>query len=176
MSGLRSFSILRSLSLRSSIRSITSPRYIQQNRLYAQSSYGGGEGDPKGEDPQNQGSNPSAGLEHPGPPPPEAGQGTGGGPTKANKDGHNTLENESSGGGGKTDASSSKGANSGAQPKIHSHSPPAELSEEAKKHNEDFNNRYGAQDKAGQDEKQEVGKGFWSGEILLYLDRSLQIC
>ena len=169
MSSLRSSLILRSFTSRSSVGTIISPRYGQSSRLYAHQSYGGGEGDPKGENPQAQGSNPSADKEHPGPPPPAAGHGTGGGPTKANQDGHNSLENESSGGSGKTDASSSKGASTGAQPKIHNHAPPAELSEEAKKHNEEFGNRYGAQAKDDHNEKQKVGKGFWSGEVLLNL-------
>ena len=175
MPGLRSTSILRSLTLRSSVGRTTSSRYTQQSRLYA-SDYGGGEGDPKGGDPQAQGSNPSANLEHPGPPPPAAGHGTGRGPTKANKDGHNTLENDSAGGSGKTDSSGSKAASTGAQPKIHDHAPPAEPSEEVKKHNDDFNNRHGAQDKDSQDEKQKqhVGKGFWSGEVLPCLSQRLE--
>lgn len=44
-------------------------------RLYATQSYGGGEGDPKGENPLQQGPNPAADKEHPGPPPPDVGQG-----------------------------------------------------------------------------------------------------
>ena len=161
---MRSSPILRSLAARSPSRRLITFKLSSHSRLYA-SSYGDGEGDPKGEDPQNQGSNPSAELEHPGPPPPAEGQGTGGGPTKAGKDGHNTQQNDSSGGSsGKSDAGS-KGASNGAQPKIYNETPPAEPSEDVKKHNEDFDNRYGAQNKSDHNEKDKVGKGFWSGKI-----------
>lgn len=60
--------------------------------------YGSGEGDPKGEKPKEQGANPSADKEHPGPPPPKAGLGTGGGPTKGTAEGHNTSESKQEGG------------------------------------------------------------------------------
>lgn len=158
---------MRSLAVSSPARCLITSKLSSHSRPYA-SSYGDGEGDPKGEDPQNQGSNPSAELEHPGPPPPAEGQGTGGGPTKAGKDGHNTQQNDSSGGrsGGKSDAGS-KGSSNGAQPKIHNETPPAEPSEDVKKHNEDFDNRYGAQNKSDHNEKDKVGKGFWSGKISL---------
>ena len=100
MARLRMTPVFRPItSIRSSPRSLLSPLYTQQHRLYAGgSSYGGGEGDPKGENPQDQGSNPSADLEHPGPAPPKVGQGTGGGPTKSGSEGHNTLHNDSSDG------------------------------------------------------------------------------
>ncbi|KAI9876688.1 MAG: hypothetical protein M1830_005961 [Pleopsidium flavum] len=140
---------------------------ITHQRFYAQQSYGGGEGDPKGEDPQNQGSNPSAELEHPGPPPPTEGQGTGGGPTKAGKGGHNVNQNESSGSSSKTQGSSGrngKSAGNGAQPKIHSSSPPEEQSDDVKQHNREMDNRHGrAQNQGVDDGKDNVGKGFWSG-------------
>ena len=166
MALVRSSPILRSLTARSSNRCLVSSRLPSQSRLYA-SSYGDGEGDPKGEDPQNQGASPSAELEHPGPPPPAEGQGTGGGPTKAGKDGHNAKpDDSSSGSGGKPDAGS-KGGSNGAQPKIYSEKPPAEPSEEVKKHNKDFDNRYGAQNKSDHNDKDKVGKGFWSGMVSL---------
>ena len=145
-----------------------------QHRLYAQSSYGGGEGDPKGEDPQNQGSNPiTSNLEHPGPPPPDVGQGTGGGPTKANEGGHSGDGKESSGSSSssKTPSSSSssggsgKSASNGAQPKLYNSSAPAEQSEEVKQHNREMDNRPGrAQNKVDGDGEHNVGKGFWAGE------------
>lgn len=137
---------------------------LNQHRLYAHQSYGGGEGDPKGENPQDQGSNPSAEKEHPGPPAPTEGQGSGGGPTKANE--HNKNDNASSpdrgshGGGNKRAASSS-----GAQPKILNVGVPDEQSEEVKQHNEEMANRY---DRAGTqvgDQEEKVGKGYWSGKI-----------
>ncbi len=84
------------------------------SRRNASESYGGGEGDPKGENPSDQGPNPSAELEHPGPPPPDVGQGTGGGPTKSGADGHDTGPRQPSGGSGASDQSNP-------QPKIHTH-------------------------------------------------------
>ncbi|MCJ1312352.1 hypothetical protein MMC25_006026 [Agyrium rufum] len=141
-----------------------------QSRLYAHQSYGGGEGDPKGENPQDQGANPSADKEHPGPAPVTEGQGTGGGPTKKHADGHNTgksneAQRSSSDGSSAASSSGSSGGGSGAsgaKPKIHAESQPAELSEEARKHNEAFEQRHDrAANEADDDEKQKVGKGFW---------------
>ncbi len=140
---------------------------VIHQRFYAQQSYGGGEGDPKGEDPQNQGSNPSADLEHPGPPPPAEGQGTGGGPTKGGKGGHNVNQNESSGSSSKTPSSSGESGKSGsnrAQPKIHSSSVPEEQSEDVKQHNREMDDRHGrSQNQVDDDGKDNVGKGFWGG-------------
>ena len=139
---------------------------IQQTRFYAQQSYGSGEGDPKGENPQQQGSNPSADLEHPGPPPPDVGKGTGGGPTKAGNKGQSTEQHGPSGGSG---TSGSKQSSSGAQPKIHSASIPTEASEGVKKHNEEFEQRkHGkATNEMDHKGKDNVGKGFWSGMFSL---------
>ena len=135
-----------------------------QCRTYAHEggSYGGGEGDPKGENPQDQGSNPSADLEHPGPPPPSVGQGTGGGPTKAGKSGQNTQANESSGGGNK--ALPEQKSVSGSRPKILGENDP-EYSEEVKAHNEDMKKRHDRpQEGVEHDAKDNVDKNFWSGE------------
>lgn len=140
---------------------------LHQHRLYAHQSYGGGEGDPKGENPQDQGSNPSAEKEHPGPPPPTEGQGSGGGPTKANESGHNTKDNASSHGGG-SQGGGSKGAasSSGAQPKILNEGPPAEQSDEVKQHNREMANRHDrAGTQVGKQEDEKVGKGYWSGKM-----------
>ena len=136
--------------------------YARQRRLYAGSNYGGGEGDPKGENPQDQGANPSAGLEHPGPPPPSVGQGTGRGPTKKGADRHNTQQNASS-----SDQSAS-GGNAGPQPKIHKHDAPEEHthSEEVRAHNEDMGKRHDRANEKSPDEEgdDKVHKGYWSGE------------
>ena len=136
-----------------------------QCRTYAHeggSSYGGGEGDPKGENPQEQGSNPSADLEHPGPPPPSVGQGTGGGPTKAGESGQNTQANESSGGSNK--ASPEQKSVSGSRPKILGENDP-NYSEEVKAHNEDMKKRHDRpQEGVEHDAKDNVDKSFWSGE------------
>lgn len=165
MTGLRVYPVFRSIRSIQPIRSL--PRatipiiYAQHHRFYAGSSYGGGEGDPKGENPQDQGSNPSSHLEHPGPPPPDVGKGTGGGPTKAGGDGHNTQQNQSSGG----QASSGEG---GPQPKIHKHNSPEEHehSEDVKSHNREMDQRHDrAEEKSPEKEKNDkVDKGFWSGE------------
>ena len=125
--------------------------------------YGDGQGDPKAETPQQQGSNPSADLEHPGPPPVKEGQGSGSGPTKGSSEGHNSSPSSSS-------SSSSGGSatrSSGAQPKIHDErdGPASNGSKQAEvdQHNRDFENRHGrAQSETGSgDEK--VDKSFWSG-------------
>lgn len=139
---------------------------------YASQDYGSGDGNPVGENPQKQGSNPSADLEHPGPPPPMAGQGSGGGPTKGTSDGHNTGESAQSGGksSGKSSGSGkdSKSATKGAQPKILNESPPkpSEQNADVKKHNKEMDNRAEkayekVQDSNADQEKQKVGKNFW---------------
>ncbi|KAI4265939.1 MAG: hypothetical protein L6R35_007011, partial [Caloplaca aegaea] len=123
-------------------------------------SYGGGQGDPKGETPQEQGSNPSAETEHPGPPPPDVGKGTGGGPTKAGEGGHNTQQNSSSEGSssGQSGANQSSG---GPQPKIHSESIPTEESDDVKAHNEDMGKRHDRANTKVDVKEQTVEKGFW---------------
>ncbi|KAL9133747.1 MAG: hypothetical protein Q9175_005076 [Cornicularia normoerica] len=154
--------------IRCSPRSLLAPAYAQQHRLYAGgSSYGGGEGDPKGENPSDQGSNPSADLEHPGPPPPSVGQGTGGGPTKGGAQGHNTQQNESSSSGGQASTSGSGGASGGdgPQPKIHKHNAPEEHthSDEVRAHNEDMAKRHDRPNEKSADKEDKVDKGYWSG-------------
>lgn len=165
MTRLRLTPVSRSInSIRFSPRTTFQSIYGQQRRLYAGSSYGGGEGDPKGENPQDQGSNPSADLEHPGPPPPDVGKGTGGGPTKSGGDGHNTKENASSGG---QSTSSSGGSGGGPQPKIHNQEAPTEhsQSEEVKAHNREMAAGHDrAEEKSPDKENDKVKKGFWSGK------------
>jgi len=146
-----SISLLRALAVETpkARGGMTTP-FNSQHRLYAHQSYGGGEGDPKGENPQQQGSNPSADLEHPGPPPPDVGKGTGGGPTKAS--------------GSKEGTSTGKQQSSGAQPKILDESPPTEPSEEVKKHNREMDQRHDkATSRVDDEKKDKVGKGYWSG-------------
>ncbi|CAF9934898.1 MAG: hypothetical protein HETSPECPRED_009399 [Heterodermia speciosa] len=158
--------LLRSLAAprHPSLRTPTAVSSNLQRRSYASEggSYGGGEGDPKGENPQEQGSNPSADLEHPGPPPPSVGQGTGGGPTKAGESGHNTQENESSG--GRNKASSEQKSVSGSRPTILGENDP-EYSEDVRAHNEDMKKRYDRpKEGVEHDAKDNVDKKFWSGE------------
>ncbi|MCJ1277426.1 hypothetical protein MMC21_005239 [Puttea exsequens] len=134
--------------------------YTQQQRLYAGSNYGGGEGDPKGEDPQSQGPNPSASKEHPGPPPPDVGKGTGGGPTKKGAEGHNTQSSPSNSG-------DKSGGSGGPQPKIHKHDAPEEHhhSDDVKAHNKDLGKRHDRPTERSPDEEDKVDKGFWKGRI-----------
>ncbi|KAL8636028.1 MAG: hypothetical protein Q9228_006534 [Teloschistes exilis] len=132
---------------------------FQQQRSYAGQDYGGGQGDPKGETPEKQGSNPSADKEHPGPPPPDVGRGTGGGPTKAHEGGHNTQQNESSSGGSKQ--SGAKQSTSGPQPKIHAENTPAEENDDVKAHNEDMAKRHDRANAEVDSKGETVEKGFW---------------
>ena len=144
------------------------PRSItpQQHRLYAQQSYGGGEGDPKGETPQQQGTNPaSADKEHPGPPPPDVGKGTGGGPTKAGSDGNDAQQHGGAWSGSSSGSSGSTSSKSGASPRIHSENTPAEENADVKKHNEELEKRHDrASNKVDDDGKDNVSKKFWSGK------------
>ena len=137
MSRLRTSLIFRPVSAARSTPCPFLPLRPLQQKRHAGQDYGSGQGDPKGENPQDQGSNPSADLEHPGPPPPSVGQGTGGGPTKAHDRGHNSQQKTPSGGG------SSGGSGSDAKPKIHDSKVPTEESEEVRKHNEDMEKRHG---------------------------------
>lgn len=84
---------LRTTFLRNTPRTfVRSPALSISGRRFASQDYGSGSGDPKGENPQQQGANPSADKEHPGPPPPKAGQGSGSTPTKGTSTGHNTEQ------------------------------------------------------------------------------------
>ncbi|KAI4109402.1 MAG: hypothetical protein L6R37_000559 [Teloschistes peruensis] len=160
MSGLRASSIFRPFP---ATRFTPRSQFLvfQQQRSYAGQDYGGGQGDPKGETPQKQGSNPSADKEHPGPPPPDVGKGTGGGPTKAHEGGHNTQQNESSSGGSKQ--SGAKQSTSGPQPKIHAENTPAEENDDVKAHNEDMAKRHDRANAEVDSKGETVEKGFWKG-------------
>ena len=174
MSFLRSSTLVRSFAATAPRVPIAHSAFTYQQRLYAQQSYGSGEGDPKGENPQEQGANPSADKEHPGPPPPDVGKGSGGGPTKAGGDGRqaqNTEQKSSSGGSGSGGTGrTASGDKGGAQPKILDESgPPAEPSEEVKKHNEEMDQRYEkAESRVNDEGKDNVGKGWWKGEFGLF--------
>ncbi|KAK5256817.1 hypothetical protein LTR16_002324 [Cryomyces antarcticus] len=173
MSSLRQASTLRTALLRPFLLA-TSPRTVLPltAQRFASGGYGSGAGDPKGEKPQSQGSNPaSSDLEHPGPPPPKVGQGTGGA-TKADSQGH--MSDAQQQGGSSGSASASSGSQSGAegqkgaQPKIHDVAPPSEdHSEDVRKHNADMKRDSAEKphDQASEEtvEKDKVGKAFWSG-------------
>lgn len=152
MSLLRTTRLLRPLA----------PRFIAtpaQHRL-AHQDYGSGAGNPVGENPQDQGKNPSEDKEHPGPPPPSTGKSQGGGQQQQPSEQQPSKDQ----GGSNT---------KGAQPKILSASPPQEheASEDVQRHNKEMDQRADkAAEKANNEdaEKDKVGKGFWSGKLGLY--------
>ncbi|KAL8964283.1 MAG: hypothetical protein Q9183_004558, partial [Haloplaca sp. 2 TL-2023] len=157
MPALRASSFWRPLSI---ARSPLPPSSLAvQHRFYAGQSYGGGEGDPKGENPQAQGPNPSAGKEHPGPPPPNVGKGTGGGPTKKGEQGHNTQEGTSGGTSNQSGASQSSGA---PQPKILGETDENDQqSDDVKAHNTDMRKRHDRASAEVDSKGETVDKSFW---------------
>lgn len=163
---MRSF-LVRKTFTRPSFVAITSRATPITSLRYASGDYGSGAGDPKGDNPQSQGANPSADKEHPGPPPPSVGQGTGSGPTKGTAEGHNTSAAEQGSGGKEADKDAGRsGKTQGAQPKILSTSPPPaeDADEDVRKHNEEMDNRAEKAHEKVSDEqvdKDKVGKGFW---------------
>ena len=140
-------------------------------RYYASQSYGGGQGDPKGEKPQEQGSNPAtSNAEHPGPPPPDVGKGTGGGPTKKGSGGHGGKD--TSGSGGEDRKQTSGGgplSEQAAQPKIHKHDAPHPdtHSEDVQAHNAEVAKRRDKPHEASGDEDDTVDEGYWKGKLLM---------
>lgn len=172
MAPLQQSALLRNLRLtRPTTRPSLSIRPFKQpaSRFYAAQSYGGGQGDPKGENPQEQGANPATSdAEHPGPPPPDVGQGTGGGATKKGSQGHggsNIASNET---GTKNGTNGGSPTEAAAQPKIHSHDAtnPENHSEEVKKHNEEMANRHERPYDSSKDGEDKVDKHFWKGKLL----------
>ena len=119
------------------------------HRFYATQSYGGGEGDPKGENPQDQGpsSTASHSKEHPGPPSPG---------TQSNTSG------------------ASSDSSKGPQPKIHNHTAPNpdSHSEEVRQHNEEMSRRHDRPTEKSEGKDEKVDKNFWKGEFTLCI-RSL---
>jgi hypothetical protein len=171
MSLFRSAVGLRSVLARSAHTTSTPAASTMLRYAHSGSSYGGGEGDPKGETPSQQGtSKATSNAEHPGPAPPKEGENTGGGPTKAGSDGghhggkpagEERGSSGSSSDGGVSGSTSTGGR--GAQPKISDHRPPHDPSEDVKKHNKEFANRSGKSEQAEKGEEK-VGKDFWKGE------------
>ncbi len=155
----------RNPSIRASI--FRAPTPLISLRSYAHSGYGDGKGDPKAEDPRQQGSNPSADLEHPGPPPVQEGQGSGSTPTKGSGKGHNSSSGSSSSGATSTSGASSgenKSDSSGAQPKIHDdRSGPSNTKEDVEQHNREFEQRHDRASNKGDDTDHKVDKKFWKG-------------
>jgi hypothetical protein len=154
-------------------------------RRFASQGYGDGEGSPVGGKPQDQGANPSADKEHPGPPPPKAGEGSGSSPTKGTADGHSKPKQDITGSNTQKRSFSTLRSmwadqkqeskprdTKGLKPTILNESPPAkeDESEDVKKHNEDMANRHEKaheQIKNEDAEKDKVGPGFWTGMLIL---------
>ncbi|KAF2799558.1 hypothetical protein K505DRAFT_321045 [Melanomma pulvis-pyrius CBS 109.77] len=133
MSLLRT-TMFRSPALRSVRAAPASASRIQAR--FATQDYGSGKGDPAGEKPQEQGTNPKSHLEHPGPEAPKVGGGGGGGSGGKSS----SSQTEKSSGQGKAE-----GSNEGKgkpQPKILNESPPEKESESTRKHNEEMDQRH----------------------------------
>ena len=170
--------------------SIRQPRPFRQlsttpNR-FAQG-YGDGEGDPKGENPQEQGSSNEIkhNSEHPGPAPPKEGQSSGAGPTKGSSSGKSPEEASAQSGGSRskdaeeTGSSPTGGSVGGGEsgssgekskgkssPKISDKSVPGGGNSESKQaevdqHNREFERGH---DRAPKAEQDKVDKKFWQGQ------------
>ncbi|KAF2016224.1 hypothetical protein BU24DRAFT_462405 [Aaosphaeria arxii CBS 175.79] len=180
MSFLRPISIVRTSALRPLSRraaAAAAPRAYVPVRL-AHQDYGSGDGNPVGENPQQQGKNPRSELEHPGPPAPKVGQGKSSSSSSSSsssksgeeKGGHRTggkgsnrdSPSSSSGGSG----SGSKGTK-GAQPKILNENPPGEHDESVRQHNKEMEQRAEkAHEQVSNEDakKDKVSPKFWSGQ------------
>ena len=159
-------------------RTVLSSRNLSTTvSLFAQG-YGDGNGDPKGENPQFQGSSnhETQKREHPGPEPPSSGKGTGAGPAKTGNKAPEEASTQSGGSrskdaketgssptGGSIDGGKSQ---DGASPKIHDRNEPGAHSDEKQaevdKHNREFEQRH---DRAAPAQKDKVDKKFWDGEF-----------
>ncbi|KAF2398447.1 hypothetical protein EJ06DRAFT_532196 [Trichodelitschia bisporula] len=138
------------------------------------SDYGTDTTDPRGSQPQKQGANPSANREHPGPPPPKSGWGSGSTPTKGTREGHNTGESYQAqhkrnfGTMAARRAEDRPKTAEGLRPRILDDSAPKAVDEpeDVRRHNDELENRAERAHegvKRGTDEKDKVTKGFWSG-------------
>jgi hypothetical protein len=151
--------ILTSLLARPVSRTFVRPQPFfalsNHHRFYSQG-YGDGKGDPKAENLQDQGPNPQVNKEHPGPPPPDVGQSKG----ETSSEGKKPKVASSSGGVGEGGGTGSP--SNGAQPKIlDERGGPGELSEEAKQHNREMEDRY--DHPLERDTSGKVGKDYWKG-------------
>jgi hypothetical protein len=163
MSLLRPATMFRPLAFRRVLSA--APRASGQVR-WATQDYGSGAGDPKGENPQQQGKNPSEHLEHPGPAPPKVAQGkSSDSPNEQQASSNKSSQSSESSGSGSGKESSGKGVK-GAQPKILNENPPSEDSPDVKAHNKEMENRAERaheQVSNADAEKDKVPAGYWSG-------------
>ncbi|KAI7281607.1 hypothetical protein KC345_g4048 [Hortaea werneckii] len=154
----------RQPALRSLTRSTNTPTLAFTPRRLAHQDYGSGEGNPAGENPKDQGKNPSEKAEHPGPEPPSAGK----------KAGEQSQQQQQSGSQQPSSSSNNnKGTQGAAQPRILNDPPPSAsgqqqgaASGEVEQHNREMDQRAEkAHEKvrAEEVEKDKVPKGFWAG-------------
>lgn len=190
MSFLRSATALSSFTRRaahSTIRQSIASRSISSTYPQFAQGYGDGKGDPRGENPSDQGASNKTkeNAEHPGPASPAAGQGTGGGPTKAKSPeeasaqsgGSRSKEAKETGSsptGGEVGNSGGKSSSPDDQsqgdssPKISDKSSPGgdlskEKQAEVDQHNKEFEQGH---DRASKAEDDKVDKKFWAGEFI----------
>ncbi|KAK5125676.1 hypothetical protein LTR85_011950 [Meristemomyces frigidus] len=148
--------MLRPISRQTATVAFTSRRAAHQD-------YGSGDGNPAGENPQDQPKNPKEHMEHPGPEAPSVGKSSGESSSGSSSGGQQQGAQKSSS--GKEPAS--KGTQ-GAQPKILNESPPrdGEAPQDVEDHNREMDNRAEkAHSKVSSNdaEKDKVGKKFWAG-------------
>jgi len=173
MSFLRS-TIVRSAALRPAASIAPRAQFHTVRSLRAQQDYGSGEGNPAGENPQQQGKRGREDLEHPGPPPPKVGQGN-----KTSPDSSSSSSSSSQSTGSKSSGSSQKASGSetekdvkgvkGAQPKILNANPPKgdDAPEDVKQHNQEMDQRAekSHEQVSNEDAKNDkVPKKFWAGK------------
>lgn len=177
MAFLQPASLLRSAARPAAVR----PAYFARPQVrFATQDYGSGDGNPAGEKPQQQGQNPSEGLEHPGPSPPKVAKGqsssspnedSGSSSTKSSSSSMPSEQSQSNDGASKTGRGNGESVN-GAQPKILNASPPATESEDVKQHNEEMEHRAKkAHEQVNKEEleKDRVPKSFWAGKSYPHL-------
>ncbi|CZS90718.1 uncharacterized protein RCO7_06752 [Rhynchosporium graminicola] len=192
---LRPYATLSSFTRRAAPRPLRQPsaaRPISSScARFAAQGYGDGKGDPRGENPQDQGASNDIkhNAEHPGPAPPSEGQGTGAGPTKGGSGGGKSPADASaqSGGsrskeaketgssptggeiggrsGGKSSSPEEKSKN-GAAPKLAGDDVPGsdnskEKQAEVEQHNKEFEQGHDRAPPAAEDK---VDKKFWKGK------------
>ncbi|KAJ4392605.1 hypothetical protein N0V91_011353 [Didymella pomorum] len=178
---LRPASLLRSAARPAAVR----PAFFARPQVrFATQDYGSGDGNPAGENPQQQGQNPSESLEHPGPPPPKVAKGqsssspnedSGSSSSKSSSSSSSSSPSEqsqSNDGASKTGGGNGKSIN-GAQPKILNAKPPATESEDVKQHNKEMDQRAEkAYEQVSNEEaeKDKVPKSFWAGKSYPHLD------
>lgn len=145
----------------------TAPRARPQVR-FATQDYGSGEGNPVGENPQQQGKNPSEELEHPGPPAPKVAQGKSPSPDEKQSSSNQSQTSSSSESKSSSESGGQSNKGKGApQPKILNENPPSEQDESVRKHNEEFEQRADRahEQVSNEDAKQDkVSSKFWSGK------------